>query len=165
MRALHAFVLLIVIVAATAAATRFVPLPKSVEAALTRSVKDPPRDPEQKPAFDVRQAPVPLLWSYKHQAVAVPDEQTLTANVPAVPATPDQNNNHTVDQRADQSGDPPVDGPGLGQAGAKAAIEADGYKSVTDLAQEPDGKWTARALRGATPVNLTVAADGSVSAN
>lgn len=165
MRALHAVVFLIAIVATVASAAKFMPPPQSANAALSRLAKDPPRDLEQKPAFAVRQAPVPLLWTYKHQAVAVPEEQALTANTVVIAATPGENGDRTVDPSADRISDQAVDQARMGQADARAAIEADGYKSVTDIAQAPDGRWTARALRGTTMVNLTVAADGSVSAN
>lgn len=165
MRALHAVVFLIAIVATVASAAKFMPPPQSANAALSRLAKDPPRDLEHKPAFAVRQAPVPILWTYKHQAVAMPDEQVFTANTVVIPATPDPNGDQTADPGADQISDQAVDQARRGQADAKAAIEADGYKSVTDIAQAPDGRWTARALRGTTMINLTVAADGSVSAN
>lgn len=108
---------------------------------------------------------MPILWTYKHQAVAMPGEQVLPANTVVIPATPDPNGDQTADPSADQISDQAVDQARRGQADAKAAIEADGYKSVTDIAQAPDGRWTARALRGTTMINLTVAADGSVSAN
>lgn len=51
------------------------------------------------------------------------------------------------------------------EATAKAAIEADGYKSVRALSRGPDGVWKARALRGQTEVGLSVNATGDVSAN
>ena len=51
----------------------------------------------------------------------------------------------------------------LDRAGAKAAVEADGYKRVTILGAGPNGTWRAQAYRGDAEVALSVAADGSVS--
>jgi hypothetical protein len=51
------------------------------------------------------------------------------------------------------------------EATAKAAIEADGYRSVRALSRGPDGVWKARALRSQTEVGLSVNATGDVSAN
>jgi len=50
-----------------------------------------------------------------------------------------------------------------GESAAKAAIEADGYKGVKGLRQGEKGLWHATALRGTTPVPLTVDAEGRVS--
>jgi hypothetical protein len=55
--------------------------------------------------------------------------------------------------------------PGVSEAVAKAAIEADGYKGVRVLARGSDGVWKASALRGQTEVQLSVGLTGRVSAN
>jgi hypothetical protein len=55
--------------------------------------------------------------------------------------------------------------PGVSEAVAKAAIEADGYKGVRVLARGSDGVWKASALRGQTEVQLSVGLTGGVSAN
>jgi hypothetical protein len=52
---------------------------------------------------------------------------------------------------------------GVDKSGAKAAVEADGYRRVTILGPGPAGVWRARGYRGNTEVPLVVAADGSVS--
>lgn len=52
---------------------------------------------------------------------------------------------------------------GLDRSAAKAAIEADGYRSVNVLAKEPDGTWRAKAYRGSTEVQVTVDGAGRVS--
>jgi hypothetical protein len=50
------------------------------------------------------------------------------------------------------------------QAAAKAAIETDGYRQVSDLAQGSDGTWYGKAMRGNTQVSVRVDARGNVSA-
>ena len=51
------------------------------------------------------------------------------------------------------------------EAGARAAIEADGYKTVRAMSKTPDGTWRARALRGTTEVALRVDIQGQVIAD
>lgn len=70
----------------------------------------------------------------------------------------------TTDKPADASGDPAATD-GSGENAARAAIEADGYKSVKVLRKGAGGIWHASALRGKTTVMLTVDANGSVSAD
>jgi hypothetical protein len=53
---------------------------------------------------------------------------------------------------------------GAGEGSAKAAVEADGYKSVKVLRKGANGLWYAEALRGKTKVLLTVDSQGSVAA-
>ena len=112
-----------------------------------------------------------MVWSYKHQAVPVPEGASpavgdlASQNQATAGPTLQSNAGQPGDQAGDQAGGPIGDQSRLGQAAAKAAIEADGYKGVHDLSQGPDGKWSARALRGATEISVSVAADGSVSAN
>jgi len=47
---------------------------------------------------------------------------------------------------------------------AKAAIEADGYKGVSQLGKGTDGAWRAKAYRGTSEVQLKVDGTGKVSA-
>jgi hypothetical protein len=49
------------------------------------------------------------------------------------------------------------------EAEAKAALEADGYKSVSWLRLNADGKWTGSAMRGNQQTAVSVDADGKVS--
>lgn len=46
---------------------------------------------------------------------------------------------------------------------AKKAIERDGYKNVQGIAKGSDGLWHAQAIRGSTPVQVTVDRSGMVS--
>lgn len=50
-----------------------------------------------------------------------------------------------------------------GSAGARARIEADGYKDVQGLNRNPDGSWRGQALRGNARVGVGVDARGNVS--
>ena len=50
-----------------------------------------------------------------------------------------------------------------GENAARAAIEADGYKSVQELRRGDNGVWHAKAFRGRTEVRLTVDARGAVT--
>ena len=49
-----------------------------------------------------------------------------------------------------------------GENAARAAIEADGYRSVR-IVSKGDGVWHAKALRGKTEVLLIVDSNGSVT--
>ena len=51
----------------------------------------------------------------------------------------------------------------LERKGARAAVEADGYKRVTVLGKASNGTWRAKAYRGTTEVRLTVDGTGRVS--
>ena len=46
---------------------------------------------------------------------------------------------------------------------AKAAIEANGYKSVSNLRMGADGKWSGSAMRDNQQVAVSVDADGTVA--
>jgi hypothetical protein len=48
---------------------------------------------------------------------------------------------------------------------AKHDIEREGYRDVRGLAQDTQGVWHGRALRGNTEVQLLVDQDGNVSVN
>ena len=85
-----------------------------------------------------------MQWKYKHEAVSVPEGPTIDDLISQV----------TTDSP-----------PNMAQAAARAAIEADGYRGVHDMTQGPDAAWKARAMRGNMEVGVTVAADGSVSAD
>jgi hypothetical protein len=100
-----------------------------------------------KATLAARQAPVPILLKPR-PAVEVPKSvEVARAEEPKPqPETP-------------KAGDDPAGG-----AGAKAAIEADGYKAAKVLRRGDNGLWYAEALRGKTKVMLTVDAQGNVAA-
>jgi hypothetical protein len=131
------------VIAGTASATIFVPPPAPIpDRPSVRPAKasDLSRSSPQRVA-ETRQAPVPTIRPPKRNPVrqveaAPPSQETASASTP-----------------------------GLSEAAAKAAIEADGYKAVRALAAAPQGRWTARASRGQTEIGLTVEPDGSVRAN
>jgi hypothetical protein len=50
-----------------------------------------------------------------------------------------------------------------GSAGARARIEADGYRDVQGLNRGADGKWRGQAMRGNARVGVTVDAKGNVT--
>ena len=94
-------------------------------------------------ASEATRSPVPLLLS-KRSPVDPATAAAWEADPPAANAVP----------------------PGkMTEAAAKAAIEADGYKSVRALSQGPDGGWKASALRGAVEVLVSVGSTGNVSVN
>lgn len=104
--------------------------------------------PTAKTAIEPRQAPIPLPMRPRPAAwEAAPKIETAAA-----PPVGDPMPQNGVPQNSDGTF-------------AKAAIEADGYKSVRNVAPGPDGTWRARALRGQTEVAITVDRDGRVSAD
>lgn len=52
-----------------------------------------------------------------------------------------------------------------GSAGARARIEADGYKDVQGLNRGPDGTWRGQAMRGNARVGVGVDARGNVTSD
>jgi hypothetical protein len=107
----------------------------------------------QRVSVETRQAPVPLLMKSRPAAnLPVPDDKLAAARSAA--------DRSAADREAAAAGDD-----GAGERAARAAIEADGYKGVKVLRKGSNGVWHATALRGTTPVQLTVDASGSVSAD
>ncbi|CAN5869473.1 hypothetical protein BH11PSE3_BH11PSE3_08410 [soil metagenome] len=97
----------------------------------------------QKASVEARQAPVPLLVKPRPAVTLAAVDAASEPAAPTPTATvADGNANETV---------------------AKAAIEADGYKSVRAMRKGENGVWYAKALRGKTEVTLVVDASGSVS--
>jgi hypothetical protein len=92
---------------------------------------------------DATRPPVPVFFS--HRRPFVPANEAVSTLSPSAAVTA-----------------PPAS---MSATAAKAAIEADGYKSVRALARGSDGVWRATALRGQNEVLLTVGPTGSVSAN
>jgi hypothetical protein len=99
----------------------------------------------QKTTLEARQAPVPFQMKSRP-----------AVNLPKVEA-----------KAEDKPGETPADATtdGFNEKAAKAAIEADGYKSVKVLRKGTNGVWHASGLRGSTTVMLTVDASGSVRAD
>ena len=102
-----------------------------------------PESAVRKAAFEIKQAPVPLLMR------ARPTIETPAFDADAVgPETP------VLAKTADAPAD---------NGAAKAAIEADGYRNAKLVRQGENGMWYAKAMRGTTEVSLTVDATGRVS--
>jgi hypothetical protein len=108
----------------------------------TAVAKSAPVD-SPKPSVEPLQAPVPLLLKPRQ----------------AVKPTSDTAGTPTGDSETVAS---PVAPDTAGETAARAAIEADGYKSVRILSKG-DGVWRAKALRGKTEVLLIVDSQGSVT--
>lgn len=147
MRTVFTLSLLAVVVASAASAAKFAPLTEP-KAETARSQPSPAvvSIPVRKASVEVRQAPVPLQWGYKHETVAVAAGEA--------PTIADLASKVVTDQAAD-----------AGESGAKSAIEADGYKGVRGLVRGPDGSWRGKAMRGRMEVAIRVNPDGSVSAD
>jgi hypothetical protein len=94
---------------------------------------------ERKPYLEALQAPVPLVMKAR-PPIEVPMSDVASTSAPQ--------------SRSDTS-----------RSAATAFIEADGYKSVRILSKSKDGIWHAKALRGTTEVQVTVDAQGNVSAD
>lgn len=102
----------------------------------------------QKASLEGRKAPVPLQVSHR-APVNLPTVETKASEPAPEAAKPSEPATSSVDA--------------FGENAAKAAIEADGYKSVRVLRKGDNGVWHATALRGRTVVPLVVDAGGSVS--
>jgi hypothetical protein len=69
-------------------------------------------------------------------------------------------------QTATTPSDPPKAGEATRistEAAAKAALEAEGYKSIGSLRMGADGKWSGSAMRGDKQIAVSVDASGNVS--
>ena len=145
--------LLLATTAGVAGAHVFVPLPERAGALAhsTEQSRPPlmalPTDVSALPArsapsLDAARPPVPVFFA--HRRSFVPANEAASTPSPSAAGTAP---------------------PGVSEAVAKAAIEADGYKGVRVLARGSDGVWKASALRGQTEVQLSVGLTGRVSAN
>jgi hypothetical protein len=136
---------LVAIVAGTASASLFLEAPSRNPAPTAPAVVSSPPEPAAIPRptpralFETRQDPVPSL------------------RVTARPTV--------VRKAAGTEGSEARNAASVGEAEARAAILADGYRSVRVLTRLGDGRWTARALRGSTEIAVTVDAEARVSAN
>lgn len=92
-------------------------------------------------SIEARQAPVPFQMAARPSFVP-PPEPDPAADKAAKAETGESN-----------------------EGAAKAAIMADGYKAVRGLTKAADGTWRGRALRGTTEIQVTVDAQGRVSAD
>jgi hypothetical protein len=99
-------------------------------------------------AIEMRRAPVPFV------------REIMTTPRPPVP---------TVEPASRPTGGAGAEEPpardALRAEGAKAAVEADGYKRATVLGPGPSGTWRVKAYRGNTEVVVTVDNTGSVTAD
>jgi hypothetical protein len=136
--------------------------PQSLEAATIVNPVSPPELPTkpgakkapapvvQKASVETQKAPVPLQVKPR-SPVNLPAVDTKAAEAKPGEATAPQ---EAVAATSD----------GFNEAAVKAAIEADGSKSVRVLRKDVNGVWRATGLRGQTVVLLMVDASGSVSA-
>jgi hypothetical protein len=102
--------------------------------------------PLQRASVDVRQAPVPMQPKLRAPVSSAWDNPNeFYAKAQALVARP-----AAASERS-------------GENAARAAIEADGYKSVQELRRGENGVWHAKAFRGRTEVRLTVDTRGAVT--
>lgn len=145
--------------AATAPATAEVPAAAPGVAKLVQPEAPPATAPRakhtptvQKASVETKQAPVPLQVKSR-PPVNLPPVEDKAADAKA------------GDAKAPGTGDQVAAGDKGGEAAAKAAIEADGYKGVKILRKGVNGIWHASGMRGSATVMLTVDGSGSVSAD
>jgi hypothetical protein len=138
---------LVAVIAGTASASLFLDTAQPGRASAVSLVVPSPQPsdvpkPHPKPAFEVRQAPVPSLRVSQRTSArrAARTEETDRARAATA-----------------------ADASATGEDAARAAILADGYRSVRALARKADGRWTAQAMRGDTEIGVTVDAGGRVS--
>ena len=127
------------------------PAPAATVAA-PRTRKGEPAPTVQKASVETRQAPVPFQLKPRPPV-----------NLPPVADKDKATEAKVTGQAGDKPGETFADP--AGENAARAAIEADGYKSVKVLRKGANGVWHASALRGKTTVMLTVDASGGVSAD
>ena len=121
--------------------------PRPVQVASKASSDAVPVPGAAKSALEARQAPVPLLVKARTPIEVRMRDAAMTGSETAA-AGPES---------AAKAGNEP------GEGSARAAAEADGYRSVKVVRKAADGLWYAEALRGRTKVLLTVDAQGNVS--
>jgi hypothetical protein len=160
---------LLAIVAATASASLFLEAPQrhAIPAAEAAVATPPPQPtvvprPAPRALFEIRQAPVPSLRLAPHTTF-FDKPASMSASVPGsalASALPNV-------EQAEASPDAPATSgaPNMSADAARAAILADGYRSVRALEKVDDGHWAARVLRGRTEIAVTVDTEGRVSAN
>ena len=145
---------LVAIVAGTASASLFIdatqrhPAPAISAAALAPAAAVPHPAPPAR--FEIRQAPVPSLRvnsrpGLAHRAARDGAGIEQAGAPPSAPATAAART--------------------MGEDAARAAILADGYRSVRSIFKDDDGHWTARVMRGETEIAVTVDTEGRVSSN
>jgi hypothetical protein len=107
---------------------------------------------ERQASVDGRKAPVPLQVAPR-PPVYVPAADTADAS-----AKGEAGSSAKAGASAPSANDDKA-----GEAAARKAIEADGYKGVEVLRKGDNGVWHAKALRGRTVVQLVVDSRGTVS--
>jgi hypothetical protein len=140
------------VIAGTASAAIFVP-PPAPEA-------NRPRPPKVAQAVEVvKAAKLEPMPSLEHAKPPVPMANLPKRKpIPQAAAPADRQQQAAATPSAPDLSDPSA-------AKAKASVELDGYKGVRLVAQLPDGRWKARAMRGRTEIGVTVEPDGSVRAD
>ena len=104
-------------------------------------------------AIEMRRAPVPLVREITTTPWSPAPTVEPASKLPAAATKP------TGGAGAEE---PPARDV-LRAEGAKAAVEADGYKRVTVLGPRPNGTWRVKAYRGDTEVVVTVDGTGTVT--
>lgn len=108
-----------------------------------RATVAPPAPTAKPSSVDAARPPVPLQVTHRRP---LPDK----------PVVSDSKADAATAEKTDAAPD------GKSQQAAKAAIEADGYKSVQMLGQGSNGVWRASALRGKTRIVVNVDQAGNV---
>jgi hypothetical protein len=139
--------------AGVASALAFAPIAQSPLRPVQVASRPPP-DPGSlagtaKSTLKSRQPPVPVLIKAR-----APIELPTVASDGAVPESAAKATEEAGAKATEEAG----------EGSAKAAIEADGYKSVRLVRKGANGLWYAEALRGRTKVLLTVDSQGNVAA-
>jgi hypothetical protein len=131
----------------------------------TRS--SPPPAPAPAPAAEAAtpaaKAPVPTLAANRPPVPLVRPQPT-SYFTPASPDAASSGNGNPADPAQAQTAALTADQPAGDDAGAKRAIEFDGYKNVHGMVKGSDGMWHARAMRGRIEIAVRVDASGNVSA-
>jgi hypothetical protein len=151
-----------VLAASVAGVLALAPSGKSVRStpmeATQPSVNPVPVVTAGKSTLETHQAPVPFQLK-AHTTLDAP----AGAGAAQPPSDQHASEQPPSDQAASEAPDAPKANDSEGGAAAKAAVEADGYKSVKVLRKGDNGVWYAEGLRGSTKVRLIVDAQGTVT--
>lgn len=125
--------------------------------------------PQSRPSQASPVVPAPLPSSPSQVAITIPPRAAVEARQAPVPLVIKRRTpigQSAVDFDSDVIGPETAGrvGDRSGESSAKAAIEADGYKSAKVLRKGANGLWYAEAMRGGTRVRLTVDSQGNVAA-
>jgi len=104
-------------------------------------------------AFAQQESPPSELGAAQHPSIQIdPATPPASADVPSLPgAAPVINSEEQAAVKIES------------EAQAKAKIESEGYTEVSELKQGNDGMWTATAMKGGQPVQLSLNIEGQLS--